>query len=225
MSQITVIDWNVYIRHDVHDVHFELMEMIHQHGPDVIVLQEAKHLYGRLSGLGYKVYQLKPMSDDQKHRKGYRRAAGNIAILLRSNHKPSGIFTMLMHRFWRGPKLGAMQDPRVYRWVRFKKNNVVWKIAGWHFPFGGKARHETIRRVRRWFKHSWPGRPVIGIGDYNLPKPAVRKSIADPVGARMAGYGIDLAVYKNCLLVEHAELGRHGSDHPAVLFVFEKNGK
>lgn len=219
---LTVISWNVFVRHNVGDVHMQLSEMIHEHNPDVIILYEAKHLYGHLNGLGYHVSQLSDKNPAANHRKGNVTASSNVAILTRHGLRRKGVFAIYMSQFWKGPHLGAPQDPRVYRWTKVVKDGEVWKIGGFHIPFGLQARSETISSIRRWFKLTRKGRPTIALGDFNLKRSIVKATIAGPVNAQVLGEGIDDAVYKDCNCLFFRSLGHHGSDHPAMLYKFAK---
>lgn len=221
MSRITLVSWNIYTHHSIADVHLQLGEVTHAHNPDVIVLYEASHMYGHLSGLGYKVSQLKPKANPQIHKKGDVWSSGETAILTRIGLKRHGVFSMVMSKFWKGPHLGAPQDPRVYRWVRVEKDGVIWKIGGFHVPFGQSARSESVRAIRKWFRKTLSKRPVVALGDYNMGQKEVQSRIGSKVGAKTAGQGIDLVEYESCRLISASNLGKRGSDHPMMKYLLE----
>lgn len=45
-----------------------------------------------------------------------------------------------------------------------------------------------------------------------------REKISGPAGAQAGGDGIDLIAVKNAHIVSARNLGRNGSDHPAMLY-------
>lgn len=219
-AELEVIGWNVFEGHDPEAVKHQLALMIHNQNPDAFVLYEARNLYGHLHGLGYQVIQYKPKAK----RKGDISNNGDVAILVRNNLTLGGRLALVMKKFWKGPKHGKPQDPRVYRWVRIHKGGRVWKLGGFHLPFGAAAKTESQNAIKAWFRDTKPGRPAIAVSDWNMAREALGKTIANPVGAKVAksktGTGIDMAAYRNCTLVSATSLGKHGSDHDAKRYVF-----
>lgn len=215
---LSAISWNVYTNHNVGDVLHELRAMIHYADPDVIALYEAKHLFHHLEGLGYNVYQLK----SKTARKGLRPATANVALLVRKQIKVRKTFTIRMNEVWKGPHKGAPQSPRVYRWLKLENQGSVWRIGGFHIPFGNAARHESFARLRAWLKNA-KGRPTVALGDYNSGKTFVRDNVGKFVGGKVVGEGIDLATLLNCRLTRQENLGHHGSDHPAILYILKEH--
>lgn len=209
---LETIQHNVNIMQDPKDVRRQLISDITKYNPDAFVLFEARRLAGHLEDLGYDVIQFEAKNQ----------ASGNVAILVRKNLVLAKKGTLRMKRLWRGPKLGIMQDPRIYRFVKIKKGGVTWKLGGFHYPFGARPRRESILATRAWFLSTTTKRPVIALMDSNLRKSAVEGNLADPVKAKIAGTGIDLAVYKNCGLAEQHVIGKRGSDHEAYRSIFRK---
>lgn len=218
-SEFSAISWNVYTNHKVDDVRHQVQGMIIENDPDVIALYEAKHMHGHLNGLGYNVFQLKSKTTH----KGLRPATANVALLVKKDLTVRKTFTMRMKQVWKGPHLGAKQAPRVYRWLKVDKNDVVWKIGGFHIPFGDAARKESFTHLRDWFNKTVKGRPTVALGDYNSGKSFVRDNVGKIVGAKVVGEGIDLATLKNCHLKRQKDLGHRGSDHPAILYILEED--
>lgn len=217
-SELEVISWNVYYGTPVKQVRAELTKMITRWNPDVIYLYEGLNLYGQLGGLGYKVFQLKP----RVMKKGNTSQNGNIVALVRSDLDVVQSKTARLKLGWKGPRTGHPQDPRTFRYLKVKKQGVVWKIGGVHFPFGKKQQAEAVQWVRKFIRRASALRPVVVLGDYNMKEPAVKDRIAEPTDAKVAGDRIDLAVYNNCQLEKEQNLGNHGSDHPAWRYVFKK---
>lgn len=213
---LDVLSWNVYIGNTPEKVRLNLSPMLSTYKPEVCALMEASKMYGHLGALGYKVVQLKP----RPLRPGSQPGQGNIAILVRNDVKIKQRFSLRMLTFWLGPKHGLPQDPRVYRWVKIVWKDKTWKIGAAHQPFGVTARLESVRKLIGWFNRTVPGRPTVLVLDANMSQPEFRQRIADKVGAQVLGSGIDIAAYKNARCVSVRDLGKRGSDHPAMLYGF-----
>lgn len=213
---LTIIAWNVYVGNKAAVVVSTLKTMIKNHHPAVFALMEASNLYGQLDALGYKVVQLKP----KPRRKGNQPAQGNIAILISPEYAIKERKSLRMLTFWKGPKHGWPQDPRVYRYVKIRKKKDptarTWKICAAHTPFGMAARLESRKRLVEWLRGSSPKQPTILVLDANMTLKHFREVIAKPGGAQSSGIGIDLEAHKNCTLVQTENLGLKVSDHPAI---------
>lgn len=214
---LTVIAWNVYIGTTSARARKALRDMIILHNPEIFGLIEAKNLYGDLHGLGYQVVQLKP----RPLRKGNQEAQANVAILVRNDIRILRRFALRMRTFWRGPKHGWAQDPRVYRWIRIKWQGRVWKIGVAHTPFGAAARLESNNRLMEWFKRTAPGRPTVLLLDANMLQTEFEKKVADSADAEVTGHRIDLAAFMNVNLIAQENLGKGISDHPAMKYVLQ----
>lgn len=196
----------------------DIREMARAYQPDVIALYEATKLYGHLEVDGYKTYQLAT----RRLRKGSQPNTSGVAVLVHEGLATES-FLIRMKKFWRGPKHGLLQDPRVYRWVRVKKGGVTWKVGAFHFPFGAGPQAESVAAARGFFRGLVPGRPVILAMDANMSKIKSDARIADPVGAELAGSGVDQFVYKNCRLLSMKVLKRNRNhDHPWLVGLFGK---
>ena len=211
---IDVLAWNVYIGNSPDEVRPKLENILIKENPEVAGLMEATRMRGHLQGLGYQVIQLKPRP---KH-PGNQPGDANIAILVRNDVEIVKKFSMRMKTFWKGPKHGLHQDPRVYRGVKIKWVGRIWKIGVAHTPFGEEAREESRNRLILWFTKTFPGRPTILVLDANMSATEFRIGIADPGEAHVGGHGIDLIAVKNCQLFMAKNLGNHGSDHPAMFY-------
>lgn len=212
---LVTIAWNVYIGNKAPGLVKALKAMIKEHSPDVIALMEASNLYGELDSLGYRVVQLKP----KPLKKGNQPGQGNIAILVSKEYVIQERKALRMTAFWRGPKHGWPQDPRVYRYVKIRKRNDpkarTWVIAAAHTPFGPVARAESRQALVAWLKGETKD-PTILLLDANMSLADFRHVIAKPGKANASGVGIDLEAHKNCQLVKETNLGRGLSDHPAI---------
>lgn len=209
--QLEVGFWNVKVDASLNEILKHIEKIIGEEDPDLLLLAEAKHLRGHLNGLGYEIFQLKATSAD-----------ANIAVMVRDGLNVKRNFVLRMKERWIGPRAGVNQDPRVYRTIKVEKGGIVWKVGGFHFPFGTAARRESVKAVRKWFRVTTKKRPVIAVGDWQRGEGPIKANVADLVGARISGDGLDLAIFKNCGLVKEKNLGKGVSDHPAMLWVFRK---
>lgn len=210
--ELVVFGWNVNTARRSADVRAELTKLTRAQHPDVIVLAEAYKLHGHLGGLGYQIVQYAP-------RKGSSEEA-EVAILIRNGIKIRGRLALRMRLRWKGPKAGKQHSPRVYRWVRIQHAGRVWKIGGFHLPFGQAQKAESTNAVVQWFRQTATGRPAIAVADWNINKTGVSARVGKPAGAKVVGQGIDLAAYRSCRLIGSDSLGYHGSDHPVMRYRF-----
>lgn len=215
--RLKVVSANVQIGPWVPDL-VDIRQVAKQHRPDVICMYEATKLFGHLEVEGYKAYQLAP----KRLRKNSQPNTAGIAMLVKDG-LPRVTFLMRMTKFWRGPKRGLLQDPRVYRGLRVKKNGIIWKVGAFHFPFGAEAQAESVGAVRSFFRNTIKGRPTIAVMDANMSKLKADTKMADPVGAELVGTGVDLALYKNCRLISLKVLPKESNyDHPWLVAYFGK---
>lgn len=214
MPVLSIVFWNIWVGHKAAHVRSQILEIRRLRNPEVIGLMEAAHMYGHLEGLGYRVFQVR-----RKSRRGYVSEAANSAILVRDDVKVVRRWFLILKLVWKGPKLGKKHDPRWFPVVLVKHARRVWKTApACHLPFGSAQRAEADRGLRRLLKWTVKGRPVVVAGDMQHGKHAMDARVADQVGAWIVGFGIDLAMGRNCDVVKVESLGLRGSDvHPAVL--------
>lgn len=218
---MTILAWNVYVGNKAKEVREALRVFIAAYSPEVFALSEATKLYGHVDGLGYEVVQLRPRSK----RRGSQPAQGDIALLIRNDIKIKKRKAMRHRSFWRGPKHGWTQDPKVYRWVLVEFKGRTWKIMGSHFPFGAEARSETVRKVVQWLRNTIPGRPTVIVLDANMRLDEFTVRVAEPGDAEASGRGIDLEAHKHCSLVSTKDLGKGISDHPAKKYEFRAKAR
>lgn len=210
-----ILAWNVYIGNKPEVVRTNLERLLEAHNPEFAILMEASRVKGHLGGLGYDVVQFKPRPLIPGNQPGQ----ANIAILVRTDLDLIRRGALRMSKFWVGPKHGWPQDPRVYRWVKTRKVKKIWKVGGAHTPFGTAARTESRFRLVRWLKRALPTRPTVLVLDANMSMAEFRTTIATPGGVKwVGGSGIDLIAVKNAKLLSAKNLGKNGSDHPAMLY-------
>lgn len=215
MPVLSIVFWNIWVGHKVTHVREQIRDIHKHYNPEVFGLMEAAHMYGHLEGLGYRVFQVR-----RKSRRGYVSEAANSAILVRNDVKVVRRWFLILKLVWKGPKLGKKHDPRWFPVVLVKHKGRTWKTApACHLPFGEKQRAEADRALRRLLAWTVKGRPVVVAGDMQHGRHAIRARVSSHVvSAWITGFGIDLAMGRNCVLEEVRNLGLRGSDaHPAVL--------
>lgn len=214
MDHLDIITWNVYQGHDPADVLATLREFATKYRPHVIALQEATNL-GPIHVPGYTTYH-----EPAEHTTGrVQPENADAAMLVRDDVKVTRHGLMRMTMFWNGPDHGLPHRPRVYHRALLRTGHGgPWKFGTGHWPFDA-AQQETIRRIARWFRRTLPGRKTIWVGDLNAMPLSFREIIGIP-GVRTAGHRIDRAIYRNCEVEATSLLGKHNSDHNAVLLRF-----
>lgn len=217
LDSMFLLGWNVWTGHSPSDVRKVIDSVFLQNDVEAAVLMEASRLFGHLDDLGYQVIQLKP----HPLVKGNIPNNSEVAVLVRNDLRIKKRRTLRMTQFWKGPKHGKRQDPRLYHDVRIKRGRRIIKIGGAHVPFGAAARLETQNRLVSWARNTIKRRPLILILDANMRLPEFRLNIAGPAGMKADGENIDLTAYRNVRLISKKNLGKHGSDHPVMLYEYD----
>lgn len=189
------------------------------HKPDIVHLSEtydAPDLVGKVPGytFRYQGYGYPPKTE------GYIEERSEQIILVRDGIEVKVKAALEMELPWKGPVMGAMHDPRVHRRVTVQKDGVIWRVIGFHGPFG-EALTESNAAMLNCLKTFPADEPVIIVGDWNQSNSAVVTRVGAPGGAVVDGGGIDLAVFRDCRKVSGQNLGNFGSDHPIKIWTFE----
>ncbi len=206
-----VLYWNVYVGHNPAHVMDELRAMVKEFNPEVVGLGEASRIEGRSEHVpGYTAYWLKET---------YTGEGGTIA-LVRDDVDLRHWNWIKFTKWWVGPKHGKAQGPKRFWNGRIKDKRLgLVRLSIGHWPFN-KALPEVEAWCVEWFKKPLVKRVSVHLGDVNMPadetEQFVKQFRGDHVGVR-----IDRAMFKNCE-VRARDLGKHGSDHPAVLFTITK---
>lgn len=205
-----ILYWNVYVGHEPKDAMRELGAMINEHNPHVIGLGEASRLTERVHHVvGYEAFSIPETYMGE----------GETIALVRDDVNLRRWNWLKMTKWWTGPKHGLKQGPKRYWNGRIKHDGVLWRISIGHWPFN-TARPETEDRIEAWFKRALPWRKSAHLGDLNTP-PNVMDQYVKRFRGKHTGVGIDRIMFRNCTVTAR-DLGRHGSDHPAVLFTLKK---
>lgn len=210
MRTIKVLYWNVYIGNSPEETLRELSVLAKAHRPHIIGLGEATKAYKITDEIpGYRRIHLAPV-----RQRGNENA--DSAVLVRHDVVITSKRIWRMRLSWFVPGRRVRHTPRVYIVVRFKAEGRKWRVAVGHWPFGA-AQEETKRKVRRWFRLSTL--PSAYVGDLNAREPELTRFFRP---LKNIGFGVDRAIYKRCRATAK-NLGKHGSDHPAVLFRFSRS--
>lgn len=212
MSRLSILYWNVYVGHNPDDVKRELMGMVKEHDPEIIGLGEAMRLRG-LHIPGYKKFVYERVGN---HNLDYYNA--DTTVFVRDDVELESQRWMELKTWWSGPKHGLRQPPKRYFLSKVKvgKKGEIWRVSVGHWPFN-TARPETLQRITNWFE-KMRKRVAIHVGDLNTRADDLA-SFVRKFGADQTGHGVDRTIFRHC--TAHAKaLGKHGSDHEAVLFTY-----
>lgn len=212
-----ILYWNVYVGHDTSEVRRELLGMVRQHNPEFVGLGEASRLYG-MTLPGYRKYQRKPdpnQPGDNVAERSYNGDDADTAVFVRNDIELDYVGWMRMKLRWAGPKHGWLHKPKIYFIARLKYRGKRRRVSIGHWPFGA-AQDETKVRIRKWFLRGKAGVQSIHVGDLNTRADELT-AFVKTFGGHQVGHGVDRALYKNCSIVNCKPLGKHGSDHEAIL--------
>lgn len=197
----------------------ELNDMLTAEKPDTVGLLEAydaPDLRGLVRGYSY-VYQALGFESETP---GYVEEHSGCVVLVRDGLEVKAREALEMETSWKGPKIGAMHDPRIIRRVTVEKNGVACRPIYGHGPFGKTAVAEFDAAMVDQLDALGELGPVMALADWNQDYATVTAKVGVPAGAKVDGGGIDLAVYKSCTKIKGKNLGRHGSDHDAKIWIF-----
>jgi endonuclease/exonuclease/phosphatase (EEP) superfamily protein YafD len=193
-------------------------------GADIqaIVLTEVKGCRAALKawgkGHGYRLFQERPIlgrRDDER---------GDTAILLRvkGTHavKPRRRWVAVMDKPWWVFRYRVLHQPRRHLRVAFDlPGSARVRLSGEHWPTRGNraAWEESYASARRFLERK---KPALVVGDLNASRNDVH-GLADDVGGKYAGRGVDWLVTNRRARINVTELIGGGSDHKALLFEVE----
>lgn len=214
-AYLLVLAWNIYIGTSDEAGRKSLSAMIKAKQPHVIAVMEATRQFGNLNGLGYQVFQLKA----SPQRPGNIPNDANIALMVHNDIKVKKSFVHRMNTFWRGPKRGLPQDPRVYRSVKIKFAGRKVRVLCAHTPFGEAARVESANFLVRWFKRGGDRTVDILVMDANMSRKEFDNTIGKPADVDGTyNYGVEVIAVENAKIEAKQNLGKGPSDHPAMLY-------
>jgi len=216
-----VLYWNVYVGHDPDNVVKELRGMVAEFKPEVVGLGEAGRIANRIHRArkanpkfelirGYHTYYLEET---------YRGEGGTLALVRKDVDLRAWNWKKFT-KWWIGPKNGAKQGPKRFWNGRIRDDRLgLVRLSIGHWPFN-LALPEVEEWAVEWFKRPLVKRASVHLGDVNMQEPETDRFVKR-FGGKNVGVRLDRALFKNCN-VRVRDLGKHGSDHPAVLFTITK---
>lgn len=220
-TALIVLAWNVYVANSDRNVEHHLAEWIRDHGPHVIVLNEARGHADVLRRVarehGYELFQEDPAP---KPKVGPIPENGNTAVMVRRDVDVIRRRTVAMRLRWLVVSHNRWHLPRRYEVITLRLDGRRWKVRASHWPtngFDGRNRaafRESAVRARAWA--NTVRTPALIVGDLNDAK----ARIADFFGRRftVAGRHIDLLVGRRVADVQHRQLTKGGGDHHARVY-------
>ena len=225
-SRLSVLSWNVKAgAARVDTVLAELRAMTAEHKPDVVALQECYNL--PRFGDAFPGYSFSYQAAGEAKTAGYVSEYPANVMLVRDGVEVKVQAPLEMTESWKGPKVGAMHDPRIHRRVTVEKDGVIWRVVDMHVPppISGGGNADAIAESNAAMVEcltDFPAdEPVIIVGDMNQDNATVVRRVGAPGGAVVDGGGVDLALFRDCTKKKGENLGLHTSDHPAKKWDFE----
>ena len=207
--RIDVITANI----EYHDPVPELREALEQDKPDLAFIQQANPAVPWLHTLPG--YNLRRVGDTAE--------AHDLAMLVRKGHRVTRQTPIAVPGSgWTGPIHGLEHGPKIFHGALV--NDLFWAVNV-HIPTrtpasNAEARRRCFDRLAEFAEHH-PHRPLLMGGDWNTGKADLRP-FAERIGARVAGEGIDLYVFRDMGLVgKPAGVPRPRDTHGWVRATFE----
>ena len=225
-ATLSVFSWNVKAgAARVDTVLAELKEMLAAKKPDVAALQECYNL--PRFGDAFPGYSFSYQAAGEAKTDGYVSEHPANVMLVRDGVEVKVQAPLEMTETWKGPKVGAMHDPRIHRRVTVEKDDVTWRVVNMHVPppVSGGGNNDAIAESNAAMLEcllEFPtNEPVIIVGDMNQDNATVVRRVGAPGGAVVDGGGVDLALSRYCKKTSGENLGPHTSDHDAKIRTYE----
>lgn len=207
---------NVYVKRAAAEVNQTYAALLANHRLHAVLLQETAQMYGKWNIPGYKVIQFAPK---RLHADHVIETSSNT-ILVRDDVAVEFKDLLDLTETWKGPKVGAMHDPRAPLAARVSIQGKDLGLLDVHGPFGRDAVAEFNAAVAAWLK-AHPG-PAIAGGDYNQEFATVVAKVGTPSGALVDGQDPDMVATKGPKKTGSENLGKQGSDtHFFKIFEYE----
>ncbi|MGH3475302.1 MAG: hypothetical protein ACRDQD_00530 [Nocardioidaceae bacterium] len=207
---------NVYVKRKVAEVNQTYAALLAKHRLHAVLLQETAQMYGKWNIPGYKVIQFAP----KRLHEGHVIETSSNTVLVRNDVAVEFRDLLDLTETWKGPKVGAMHDPRAPLAVTISVEGKDLDLLDVHGPFGRDAVAEFNAEVAAWLKAS--RNPAVAGGDYNQEFAAIVAKIGTPSGALVDGQAPDMVATKGAKKLGSANLDRQGSDtHDFKIFDYE----
>ena len=207
---------NVYVKRKVAEVNQTYAALLAKHKLHAVLLQETAQMYGKWNIPGYKVIQFAP----KRLHEGHVIETSSNTVLVRNDVAVEFKDLLDLSETWKGPKVGAMHDPRAPLAVTISVQGKDLDLLDVHGPFTRDAVAEFNAEVAAWLKAS--SGPAVAGGDYNQGFAAVVAKIGTPSGALVDGQDPDMVATKGMKKTGSENLGKQGSDtHFFKIFEYE----
>ena len=207
---------NVYVKRAVAEVNGTYAALLAKHRLHAVLLQETAQMYGKWNIPGYKVIQFAP----KRLHEGHVIETSSNTVLVRNDVAVEFKDLLDLSETWKGPKVGAMHDPRAPLAVTISVQGKDLDLLDVHGPFTRDAVAEFNAEVAAWLKAS--SGPAVAGGDYNQGFAAVVAKIGTPSGALVDGQDPDMVATKGMKKTGSENLGKQGSDtHFFKIFEYE----
>lgn len=228
MSALDILAWNVKNNRQPDVVGAHLRQLLAQTGPMLAGLYEGRQydkVIDRVAReMGYAAVQLDPqrLTEAQRKRKVQEERA-NVAVLIRRDLIDAAgarpvVKPWFMHEQFTGAKAGLPHLPRVYLRLGITIDGERWRTGFAHWPteHGNRAAvAETYRRTSVFLRNAThDGHPAVVVGDLNQPVPGLALRFPTVVKGKHVDHLLGSPMVKG----EARVLGRHGSDHNAILY-------
>ena len=207
---------NTYVKRAPAEVNRTYSALLAKTRPHVVLLQETAQMYGKWSIPGYRPVQFAPVRLNKDHVV----ETSSSTVLVRNDVTVSYKDLLDLVETWKGPKVGAMHDPRRPLALTVEIEGKALPLLDVHGPFGGDAVAEFNAEIAEWIR-ARKGPAFVG-GDFNQAFDKVMDRVAAPAGAVVDGKAPDMVVFKGLKKTGSANLDRQGSDtHDFKIFDLE----
>jgi peptidoglycan hydrolase-like protein with peptidoglycan-binding domain len=214
--KVRVATHNVYVKRAIAEVNKTYSALLAKHRPHAVLLQETAQMYGKWAIPGYQVIQFAP----KRIHEGHVIETSSNTVLVRNDVAVQFKALLDLGETWKGPKVGALHDPRAPITVTIEVEGKDVRLLDVHGPFGAEAVAEFNAAIVDWIETS--PYPALAGGDYNQSFDKVVAKIGTPTGATVDGKAPDMVVTDDLKKTGSANLGKQGSDtHYFKIFDYE----
>lgn len=223
VDELSIVSWNVKVGRPSYEVVSALRQIIRDHDPEVICLQEAKGHAPELRVAFGKEWRILA-------RRGWGESDNCITMVRRTLGRVKWR-TLRMRHWWRGPKANLLHPGRTFPIVDIG-GRFGWRIVNvhrtkpqWDEPGGSAYLEEHLALIRLAGRSGSHYRALLIVGDQNADisdlSPRSPATLAKTFGAKLirTNAKVDWAAARGARGSGGRD-GNHGSDHPMVSFHF-----
>jgi len=197
---------NVYVKRVPAEVNKTYSALLAKTRPHAVLLQETAQMYGKWNIPGYRVIQFAPVRKND----GHVIETSSNTVLVRNDVAVLFKGLLDLEETWKGPKVGAMHDPRAPITVTIEVDGRELRLLDVHGPFQRDPVAEFNAEIVDWVKSS--PYPTLAGGDYNQEFAQVMDRVAEPSGSVVDGKAPDMIVFKRVKKIASENHGKQGSD-------------